>query len=285
MKIVRLGILVLLVGVLVLIGLWGGGTQDRTFAELYGEQYPGDLIPGITTIITTAPQPSIPSSRIIMETVKSLDAVPFLRDSSIIIGFDGNGVLRPGLDSKCTSEFSETAYNEYKENVKKAATAALPHVTFVEMEERSCLTGLLYRCMRDVNTEFVNVMQQDLMIVKTFDARKIIDIMSRKSDMSLVRYSLGTNRFHEDYAESVCGGILPSKSIIEDGVLFTVCSQWSDNNHIAKTKHYREVVWPGTKPLSFMEHDLVCYKESIWYIGDIDDGFYVEHLDGRTSER
>jgi hypothetical protein len=43
----------------------------------------------LTTIITTAPQKSIPSDKIIRNTIDSLNLIPTVKNSNIVIGFDG----------------------------------------------------------------------------------------------------------------------------------------------------------------------------------------------------
>jgi len=255
----------------------------------YGE-YEGNIgftKSGITTIITTAPHKAIPSPKFIEQTIRSLEKVPLFRDSHVIIGFDGCQVINKDLHKKCTQEFSCELYNTYKNNVKKIAHMYLPWVTFVELPERGCLSTLLFNCMTKVDTEFVNVMQQDLPIIKGFNAPKIINIMKNNITMDLVRYSDKGNKIHEDYTKKECKNTLPQVNITLDGINFSQCSQWSDQNHIAKLEHYKYLVWTKTNPLSFMEDQLMCYPvgnnyKRIWYLGDINDGYYSDHTDGRN---
>ena len=249
----------------------------------------GELKKGVTTIITTAPQPSIPSPRLLVETVKTLSLIPLFNTSPLIIGFDGCKVNNNELDPKCKSKFSCSKYTKYKENVKREVLKLIPHAVFVELPERGCLSSLLHHCMQSVDTDFVNVMQQDLPIAKKFDAKKVIDVMRSNSSMDLVRYVRKNNKHHEEYTFKVCSDILEPKTIIIDGLKFTQSSQWSDNNHIAKMEHYIDLVWPNTKPYSFMEHQIQCYPVEnqyykIWYLGEPTDGEYIVHTDGRIVE-
>jgi hypothetical protein len=264
--------------------------QDPIHNKNYGE-YEGNIgftKSGITTIIITAPHKAIPSPKFIEQTIRSLEKVPLFRDSHVIIGFDGCQVINKDLHKKCTQEFSCELYNTYKNNVKKIAHMYLPRVTFVELPERGCLTTLLFNCMTKVDTEFVNVMQQDLPIIKGFNALKIVDIMKNNITMDLVRYSHMGNKYHEDYTKKECKNTLPQVNITLDGINFSQCSQWSDQNHIAKLEHYKYLVWKKTNPLSFMEDQLMCYPvgnnyKRIWYLGDINDGHYSDHTDGRNG--
>ena len=245
----------------------------------------------VTTIITTAPQPSIPSPKLVIECLKSLKLVPpILEKSPIIIGFDGCEVEESRLNKKCTRVFDCSLYKQYKDNVKREAKEIFPHVEFVELPTRGCLTSLLRACMQKVSTKLVNVMQQDLPINKEFDVEKILRVMESSEDMDLVRYSRNTNRYHENYTRSACGGVLPHATIIREGIKFTQCSQWADNNHIAKIQHYNDTVWPLTYPFSFMEHDVMCYPydteyKGIWYLGEMDDGDFIVHTDGRSTKK
>ena len=244
---------------------------------------------GITTIITTAPMKSIPSDHIIKETIMSLNLIPALKKSLVVIGFDGCPVNKISmLDHKCSTEYDCDLYKQYKANVKKMARELLPHVRFVELEERHCLSELVYSCMKDVDTTFVHVMQQDLPYIKTFDVEKLLRVMSNFSDMDLTRLSAGRpNKGHEEYTKKACGSILPQRIINRVGMTFTQCSEWSDQNHIAKISHYKDIVWDISKPYEFMEHQLLCYPadmgyKKIWYLGNPDDQFAL-HTDGRNS--
>lgn len=254
----------------------------------YNDFMQRDFQKGVTTIITTAPQPSTPSPRLLVETVKTLSLIPLFNTSPLIIGFDGCKVNNDKLDPKCKSEFSCSKYDEYKENVKREVLKLFPHAVFAELPDRGCLSSLLHYCMQRVNTDYVNVMQQDLPISKKFDAKKVIDAMRGNSSMDLVRYVWKSNKHHEDYTLEVCSDVLKPRTITINGLKFTQCSQWSDNNHIAKMEHYIDIVWPNTKPYSFMEHQLQCYPienqyYKIWYLGEPTDGEYIVHTDGRAT--
>lgn len=284
-------LVIILVIIVVFIRIFAAKIREQSHEKL---SFPTKLHPklnnfGITTIITTAPQPSIPATKLITKCLDSLNIIPLLANSPLIIGFDGCVVTDVRLDPKCKNEFDCNLYYEYKKNVKAIASKMFPQAIFVELPARGCLTNLLHACMEKVTTKFVNVMQQDLPIDKGFDLENILQIMNTNDDMELIRYSRDTNKFHEDYTLDECNGVFPTKTITRNGIKFTQCSQWSDNNHIAKISHYDEIVWPRTSQFTFMEHDLMCYPyhenfKGIWYIGDIDDGGYIIHTDGRHTE-
>ena len=242
----------------------------------------------ITSIITTAPQKSIPSPHLILETIKSL-SLGSLEKSRVIIGFDGNKVINhENLHPKCKSEFSEELYNEYKNNVKKEARAILPNVDFVEMPERSCLSNLLKECMSKVTTKFVCVIQQDLPFIKSFNLNTIMSLMNVNSKVKMVRLARLSNEYHEKWTKENCGNSLESEKITFMGDTFITCSQMSDQNHISTVSFYNDNIWPNVKPFDFMEHQIICNPvinndRSVWYLGDINDG-YIGNTDGRNSD-
>jgi GTP:adenosylcobinamide-phosphate guanylyltransferase len=241
----------------------------------------------ITSIITTAPQKSIPSPHIILETIRSL-SLGSLDNSRVIIGFDGNKVRDHNLHPKCTTEFSEELYNEYKNNVKREARAILKNVDFVEMPERSCLTNLLKECMSKVTTKFVCVIQQDLPFIKSFNLNTIISLMNTNSKVKMVRLAFGTNEYHEKWTKGYCGSSLESEKISFMGDTFTTCSQMSDQTHITTVSFYNDNIWPNVKPFDFMEHQIICNPvinndRSVWYLGDMNDA-YTGNTDGRNSD-
>lgn len=263
--------------------------HSSSYEPEYGAMNLELLHDGITTIITTAPQPSIPSPNLIINTLESLKIVSLLKTSPIIIGFDGCTVAHKNLDPKCKTVYSCSIYDQYKENVKREATKIFPNIRFVELSTRGCLSSLLYNCIQHVHTQFVNIVQQDLPIVKYFDVENVLLAMKNNTSMDLVRYSYGTNRRHENYSLDKCGNTLPNLTITRYGLKFTQCSQWSDNNHIAKVDHYRNLVWPNTDTHSFMEHQIQCYPvdngyKKIWYLGELDDGDFIDHTDGRNTK-
>ena len=130
-------------------------------------------------------------------------------------------------------------------------------------------------------------MQQDLAIKRRFDINKIIDIMEKEGDkVQLVRYVWGNNKFHESYTKAQCQKTLPEEILQYGDFYLSSCSQWSDNNHIAKRSHYDKYVWANVKDYNFMEHSIICSPDKswgLWYLGLPNDGDYIKNLNGRTT--
>jgi len=250
--------------------------------------------PRITTIITTSPIQSMDGSYF-KETIDSLKHIPELKNSPIVICFDGGKVLNDKLDGKCKNlndEIDIKQYEDYKNEVKKYVLSSFPNVVITEAKERICLTQNIHNGMKLVKTKFVNVMQHDLPIIKSFDLDNIIKTIDENDYVKYVRYVLEKNRFHEEYNKKSGAPILPHRKIQKNGLTFSICSQWSDQNHITTKKYYDDIIFPETlNKFSFMEHDLLSKpptnhkRYGTWYLGDLDDGNYIYHSNARGANK
>ena len=73
-----------------------------------------------------------------------------------------------------------------------------------------------------------------------------------------------------------------------NNIKFTKCNHFSDNNHIVSTDFYKKNLLPKLKKMSFPEYSLRCHPVvendySFYYLGDINDGNYIRHIDGRCK--
>jgi len=255
----------------------------------------------ITTIITTSPILCMKNINIISETIDSLFINPILVNNHVIICFDG-GPLDPNniIDEKCANlgnEINIYEYETYKNKVKAYALTLLPYVSFSELLFRGCLTNNIHNSFHMIKTEYINIMQHDLPIIKSFDIESIIKIMEHDKLVKLVRYVYDTNNFHNEYTKNFIKydpkkykALLPMQKKIYGDVILTICSQWSDQNHITSKKYYEDVVFPVTLLKgSFMEHFMFCLpiedhkKYGTWFLGEIYDGYYIKHTDGRNN--
>lgn len=244
-----------------------------------------------TSIITTAPQPSIPRPDIIVQTMLSLAIQPQLRAQPTIVAFDGCRIApEKPLHKKCTQEFDENLYGEYKENVKGFARRLFPSVKFCELPVRGCLTTLLRTAMKHVETDTVLVVQQDLPFKRSIPLKTVVKAL-RTDDIDHVAFRRVNNQMHEDYNAKHCRkpGLKRRKTLRVDGITFSQTSQWSDNNHIATRDHYSKV-WDAVKDGDFMEHELLCapFDDTTWntfVIGTMDDKRpWIFHTDGRGTK-
>jgi hypothetical protein len=248
----------------------------------------------ITNLITTSPIPSMPSINIIKRTIESLKLIPYLYNAPLIICFDGYEVKNDKLDNKCTQNDSidkQYIYDEYKRNVKEYLKDKT-NVTFIELKERECLTNSIIKGLEYVNTKYINIIQHDLILIKSFNIENILNIMDdKKNNINLVRYVYNTNEWHQNYVrnEGCKDDLDDNNTIIINRQKFSQCNHFGDNNHIVSTEFYKTKIVPKLKEYTFPEYDIRCYPidyndYSFYYLGDINDGYYIRHIDGRNTK-
>ena len=248
----------------------------------------------ITTIITTSPIISMPKISLIEITINSLRLVDNLYESPIIICCDGGmrAPKRMHLSDKCKNLVSKSDidnYNKYKQNLKEFIKDKL-NIKMVELDFRSGLTINLKNGMKYVKTKYVNIMQHDLPIIRPFPLNNLLDVMDTHN-VDLIRYVRKSNKFHEEYLRrSIKKENTPFtyKEYVYNNILFTKCNQFSDNNHITTLDYYNTEIFPRCRDGDFMEDQLITapilnkIPGNYMYLGGINDGGYIKHLDGRT---
>jgi hypothetical protein len=246
----------------------------------------------ITTLITTSPIKSMPNISLIKTTINSLKLVNNLYESPIIICCDGgirDKKKQKKLSNKCEQFLSESDihnYNKYKQNLKEFIKDKL-NIKIVELNFRGGLTLNLKNGMKYVNTKYVNIMQHDLPIIRSFSLN-ILDVIN-DHNIDLIRYVRKSNKFHEEYVHKIVNKT-PFKydEYVYNNILFTKCNQFSDNNHISTLDYYNTIIFPRCRDGYFMEDQLfelpILNKipGNYMYLGGINDGGYIKHLNGRT---
>ena len=105
----------------------------------------------------------------------------------------------------------------------------------------------------------------------------------------MIRYVYNTNKWHQDYCRvEGCKDNYNDKFIVIDNTKFTKLNHFSDNNHIVSTNYYKQYLLPKLSNFSFPEYQLRCYPiinndHSFYYLGDINDGYFIKHIDGRNT--
>lgn len=243
----------------------------------------------ITVICTTNPIPSIPKTDILYESMKSLDQISAFRKCKKIIVFDG---IQPGYEHR-TSD-----YDTYKQNIQELANAS-PY--FINTELVFCptwvhLAGAIAHALESVTTPYLFIHQHDFQLLKPFDLPKLLTSMQFNPNIKYVRLNAYRKnrperktgqhyRYDGDVDRVILGGSL---------IPLSRTFGWSDNDHIARTDYYRDFVLPSCEfgAMEWFLHPML--KESIkkngqdghlsfgtYLYGDLDDGKYLHHLDGR----
>ena len=222
---------------------------------------------------------------------------------NLIIVFDGKDIKNPGISPKCQTSCDNLKYDIYIENVKKKTKEILPtsNIKFIVMPERSCLSTSLKKGIQMCETKFLHIVQEDILLIKTFDLKSVIDTIQNDPRIDLIRLSTGTNKQHNQYAIKRCPKIWKKdissfnpETIKVRGLTISRTNQYSDQNHITTKDFYEKYVILNIKEGDFMEHYIMCeatglfpgedkLPDTLWHLGDYDDGYTI-HTDGRRAE-
>jgi hypothetical protein len=236
---------------------------------------------------------STPDTSIIIENINTLLKYCPTLTKNIIIIFDGSEIKNNKLHIKCKGECSDTNYKKYIKNVKKQVNKILPksNTKIIIMNERGCLTNALKTGIQNSNTEFINIMQEDLIIDKSFDVNGIINAIKNNNNIDLVRYNRSSNIYHQNWNSNFCKykNKFTDKEIIKvNNLILSKSNQYSDNCHITTKDYYYKYIFPNINSYNFMEHSLICevgkkLPDTIWHLGGYNDGFFINHKDGRNN--
>ena len=163
------------------------------------------------------------------------------------------------------------------------------------MPERSCLTACVKKGIDACKTELINLIQDDLVLIKSFDLNNCIDAIVNNDNIDLIRYAPVNNNNENDSMECWCkinrNNIykqFTKKTIKYNELFFSKHNYYSDQNHISTKTFYYKYVFPNVLSNEFMEHILNCevgniLPNTLWYLGNYDDGNYLVNLDGRNN--
>ena len=132
-------------------------------------------------------------------------------------------------------------------------------------------------------------MQDDFSLTKSLplSLSELFKIMEEEK-MDIVLYMRFTNKTDLDRDDNIyCKLSKSPKTYTFNNHKFTKLNLYSDNNHISTVDFYKNHVFPKCTNGSFMEFDVLClaYEKDInfYAIGDLNDGNYIEHLDGKNT--
>ena len=149
-------------------------------------------------------------------------------------------------------------------------------------------------------TNFLHIVQEDILLKKTFDLKSVIDTIKNYPRIDLIRLSKGKNKDRNQYTIKRCQKIWKKditsfnpETIKVNGLTLSRSNQYSDQNHITTKEFYEKYVFPNVKEGDFMEHFIMCeatglfpgkdkLPDTLWHLGDYDDG-YTNHKNGRRA--
>lgn len=280
-----------------------------------------------SVVITDAPTPKMWTWPIETTLRSLLVYAPDFLVNSVIVAFDGADISSaPGAEErghyggKCAGAANLTAYASYKTRIKALVTSMFSahsgEVRFVEPFARQCLAGLLSLAMERVVTEYVFIMQSDISLTRAINVGGLLGAMAERQ-VNVVWLAIGSNKCNAALAHRACRVNRPwvgPKSSAHDLLVtdshpgMTAMSFWSDQNHVASSRFYRDTVLPRIdegkrqerlrargrleaipRGSGFPEHFLFCEpwkNHSAWrtfLLGTPSDGNFSTHLDGRMA--
>jgi hypothetical protein len=254
---------------------------------LDGVTYDDDTVAKLITVITTTnPIPSIPDVKHLYSCQKSLSSIPALAKCKKIIVFDG---IQPNYESR------KEDYDEYKKRVTRLVKKDpyFSNTRLVFCPSWAHLSGAIQKAFRYVNTPYVLIQQHDFTIIKNFDINGIVATLAANPYVKHVKLEYNPTNAHARWWNGPVDGVV-------DGTHFVPLTRifgWSDVTHVTTAEYYKNFVLPQCDH-GFMEHFLhpafqrdiekfgLTFAQQIYgtYLyGDIQDGGYIYHSDGRGS--
>ena len=227
----------------------------------------------LTVIVTTSPVPSNPSIKMITTVIKSLEENVFNEKKyKVIIACDG----------------SNTKNDKYDQFVKKLKDfySSNSTVTIVLNANKGHLSGNIRNAFNHVNTEFVMLIQHDLLFIKKINIEHILEDMRNNLELKHVRFNKRNN-----VKAGWDNTLLFASKKIKGNNTYILTEAWSDQNHITRADYYRNIVLREVNDGIFMEsllnniskghHD----KYGTYIYGDLDEKNAIVHLDGSEQRR
>ena len=208
------------------------------------------------------------------------------------------------MNQKCQTPCNIQNYNIYIEKVKRKITDMLPqsNIKFIIMPERSCLTTSLKAGIKECTTEFMFILQDDLILNKRFNLKSVVNCIKNDDRIDIIRLSWAKNQFENDYTiknalkrENKDISSFKPQTIKVNGLTLSHSNQYSDQVQITTKKFYEKYVIPNIEEGGFMEDSLMFeatglfskqdkLPNTIWYLGEYDDGNYILNVNARHTK-
>ena len=225
----------------------------------------------VTVIITASYIPSHPRIDLIQETIESLRYTSCTSETPIILAHDYNNHPR---------------YKQYMENLQEYIKDK-PNIKSVMRTTRGCLVGNVRHALSFVNTEFILLLQHDLPFLRQLpDLSKVMEDMKVNPSLKHVRFNRLVNTYNMYDKHWLFG-----KQVSSTNFTYTRTPGWSDNNHLALTSYYTDLIMKECTDGGFMEGQL--YRKikdeashelyGPYLFGGLDEAPYTGHSDGRHT--
>lgn len=214
----------------------------------------------LDVIVTSSPIPGHPSTEHIDQTIESLSMLNLPLDTKIILAHDGHS----------NDEFTER-YLEYLSILSKKYTKDKNFYITI-LDKKKHLTGNIRNAFNMVTSKYVLVIQHDLPFIKDFDIQKIIKDLDENPQIKHLRFNKRKNI--EDGCDKVTKGLdINLFGNVVNGKNYQYISTpcWSDNNHLTKSKYYRDIVLSECRDNVAMELILFPKLQKVYEKNDINE--------------
>ncbi len=243
----------------------------------------------ITVITTTNPIPSIPDLKHIYPAQASLFQIPAFKKCKKIIVFDG---ICPGYEGRATD------YKKYKQNIKDLIQndPFFSNTELIFCDAHVHLCGTIREALKRINTPFLFIHQHDDILLKEFDLNGCLASMIINPNIKHIHLTRYPNKGVQDFWYG------PVDDYVEGGsfVPLSRCFGWSDYSHVTTVDYYKNFVFPlckfgcmewwlhpalqeAIKGKTSEEIDQIHLKFGTYLYGNLTDGNYIHHSDGRKN--
>jgi len=225
----------------------------------------------LTVIITASYIKSHPSTKYISDVIDSLEMINLPEGTRIILAHDYK---------------KDANYEKYLRNLENKYSDRKDIIINVR-KTKGHLTGNVRDALKHVKTEFILLLQHDLPFVRNVDISRVMEDMKDAPELKHVRFNRRkTTKTAFDDINNLFG--LEKK---QRNYTYTRTPGWSDQNHIARTDYYDDIVMKECSDGGFMEgtlqgknEDENSHKKYGTYIfGGLEHEQMIEHTDGRNS--
>jgi hypothetical protein len=224
----------------------------------------------LTIIITASYIPTHPSIQLIREVIESLRYTN-CSDIPVLLAHDYN---------------PHPHYATYLKNLEMYI-ADKPNFKIILRDSKGHLTGNVRHALTFVNTEFILLLQHDLPFIRQLPPlSKVIEDMKANPSLKHVRFNrlINTYNMYDKYW-------LFGKQVSSINFIYTRTPGWSDQNHLARTSYYKDLIMKECKDGTFMEAQLywsikdeTSHEDYGTYLfGKLEEAPYTGDLDGRNT--
>lgn len=269
-------------------------SADHHQAQQHHQQLPDTTVIIVTNLIPTSPSVSMITDTIqsVHRHIKGLSSL-----TPIVIALDG--VKRPihrrdlGIYREKLQRHEE--YWKNLEHLKKKNNNASYNLVVLGNNESQGLTLNVWKAINYSTTEFIYLLQHDLMFIQDIQHDALAQTMRDYPDLlRVVRFNLRPNsNIRADGGNCFGDNSTPLSPEPVHGIYFTKSGGWSDNNQFATRAYYQHMMEVDLRNhwSQVMEARMPgivkqnCTYLSQWLYGRQDiDGPYIYHLDGKRSQ-